>query len=539
MLADSRKFTIGKIRKGSFPIAIDQGIQFGSKIEIDKTATLMSGRGQLRNTPPVPKRQKDQSDRRCCTCDAHLWHCPYVKCLRCPDLNQCLECFATAATCEGHSTDHPFVILDYIPEPLTREDWTSEQEALLLIGIRIYGIGNWHEVEKVIQSKTALECETHYFQTYIECQTAPLPLPKILPPLEKPPDLPYDTTPRDSRPKISDDYHLRQQGKIESTTPGEFAGWMPYRQEFEIEYLNEAEEIVSSLTFSETDETEESLCFKLQQLVEYNEVLVERQTRQRFALDWGLLDREVKDFGGETTEEIEMEQVFMPLAQIIPRPVLLEFINELRAEMRSQADLNILANWKRNGIATHDEGFLFNQLQALISSATLTEAQVEEWNQKIISLLNSTEFRATLYRGIMSPEENELTRRLKIAPAMYLKVKDLLIREFMRRGELTTEVVEHIAQDSRHIVFPIYQMLLRSGIFLVSEDLVTQSAALESARNAAMEERERVEAQRKLHEDENEQQLAQEEERMRMYRHHHRHGSSPSASDKGAADTSE
>jgi transcriptional adapter 2-alpha len=181
-----------------------------------------------------------------------------------------------AAICKGHSSDHSFVIFDSIPEPRTREYWTSEQEALLLIGIRIYGIDNWHEVEKVIQSKTALECETHYFQTYVECETAPLPLPEILPPLEKPPDLPYHTTRRDSRPKISDEYHLRQKGKTESTTLGEFAGWMPYPHEFEIEYLNEAEEIVSSLAIFETDGTEQSLRFKLWHMVEYNEVLVER-----------------------------------------------------------------------------------------------------------------------------------------------------------------------------------------------------------------------------------------------------------------------
>jgi transcriptional adapter 2-alpha len=114
---------------------------------------------------------------------------------------------------------------------------------------------------------------------------------------------------------VSDEQNLRLAGKTQPTTPGEFAGWMPKRRELEIEYLNEAEEIVSGLAFSEADETEESLQFKLQQMVEYNEVLVEREYRQKFALEWGLVDGEVNDLGGQTPEEVQMEQLLMPMAK--------------------------------------------------------------------------------------------------------------------------------------------------------------------------------------------------------------------------------
>jgi transcriptional adapter 2-alpha len=363
--------------------------------------------------------------------------------------------------------------MDYIPDALTRKDWSTEQDALLLLGIKMCGIGNWHEVAKVVQTKDAYECELHYFQTFVECESAPIPGSDILPPLEIPPPPEYDTTPRDSRPSISNESNLALLGKSEATTPGEFAGWMPKRGEFEIEYLNEAEELIASITFSEIDETQKSLDFKLKQMAEYNETLKEREDRRNFALKWGLLDQEVKDFGGQTQEEQEMERELMPMAQALDKSLIMELARSIEAEMRSQADLNLLTSWKRNGIATHDEGFLFERFMELFNSNMLTESQVREWNREILSFMNSTEFRATLSRGIMSSEENELTRSLQIAPSLFLKLKDTLLREFVLRGELSRDIVEGMAgEDGKDIVLPVYELLYRNGLFVSFEDVV-------------------------------------------------------------------
>jgi hypothetical protein len=92
---------------------------------------------------------------------------------------------------------------------------------------------------------------------------------------------------------------------------------------------------------------------------------------------------------------------------VIPHSQLLELSGALRAELRAQADLRRLAEWKRNRIATHDEGFLFNRLQALLKAPTLSQAEIEDRDRVVLSLMNSTEFRATLDRGIMSPKEND------------------------------------------------------------------------------------------------------------------------------------
>jgi transcriptional adapter 2-alpha len=137
----------------------------------------------------------------------------------------------------------------------------------------------------------------------MESDLSPLPPAEILPALDPPSPLPYDTTPGDSRPKLSDEFHHHEGGKTEPTTPVEFAGWMPKRHEFEIEYMKEAEELISGHTFSQPEETEESQKLKIQQMNDYNEHLVEREFRTSFAVECGLLDCEVTDFGGQTPEE--------------------------------------------------------------------------------------------------------------------------------------------------------------------------------------------------------------------------------------------
>lgn len=424
---------------------------------------------------------------KCWSCDSPLDKCPYIKCLRCPEMEQCLECFATAALVESHEVDHQFIIMDHIDTPLTRQDWTAEEDALLLFAIRMCGIGNWHEIEKEIPGKTALECETHYFETYIDCPTAPLPGEEILPPLTLPPPLPYDTTPRESRPSISNEHNLSLLGKKEPTTPGEYAGWMPLRHEYDIEHLNEAEEIIAGLTFSETEETEETLRFKLEQMQVYNNtILADRRYRHRICDEWGLRDREVTDLGGQTPEEQAIDRELMPMAQVVSKEMLLDFANTLHTEERSQADLNMLAKWKRNGIATHDEGFLFNKLEKIARSESITEEQVDEWNNYAMRLINSTEFRATLDREIMSPEENELTRELNIAPSSFLKIKELLMREFVLRGALSRKDVLEIAKANERIILPVYEYLLRNGLLLTAEGFRTKDESYQATMEAKM-----------------------------------------------------
>ncbi len=64
---------------------------------------------------------------------------------------------------------------------------------------------------------------------------------------------------------------------------------MPYRDEFDIEYDNDAELVLSELVFSSTD-TKEEIEIKEGMLMSYNEKLKERRRRKFFLKEYNLVN---------------------------------------------------------------------------------------------------------------------------------------------------------------------------------------------------------------------------------------------------------
>ena len=420
------------------------------------------------------KNQEKSSAMVCATCHREISHEVYIRCAKCINFIQCLECFSVGMETGTHFHTHPYIIMEPMPQTVYREGWTAEEEFLLLHGIQVCGLGNWHEIENIVMTKSAIECETHYFSTYLQSPIAPLPVDKVLPPFELPPPPEYDTSPRDSRPSISHEKNLADRGKKERTTPAEFAGWMPRRNEFEVEYQNEAEQLIAGISFQD-DEPLAKLEQDLKFLRTYNEILEGRHERTQFAKDWDLLDEDFRSFGGRTKQEREMEEALMPLAQVVPRGPLTEFVHSLEKENQLRENIQTLLEWRRNGIATRDEGVMYNELKKLMNEDKLTSAQVDKWNKNSMMRAESTEFRATLDRQLLSTSENNLCHQLSISPNMYLKLKDLLIREFTVRNEMNEEIASSLAPNQEELIVKVYNHLNAMSLFSTPENAVIKS----------------------------------------------------------------
>ncbi|CAI5940815.1 unnamed protein product [Closterium sp. NIES-65] len=71
-----------------------------------------------------------------------VYHCNYchrdvtgevrVKCAACVDFDLCAECFSVGAAAHPHSASHPYHVMDTMSFPLVHEDWTADEEMLLL-----------------------------------------------------------------------------------------------------------------------------------------------------------------------------------------------------------------------------------------------------------------------------------------------------------------------------------------------------------------------------------------------------------------------
>lgn len=117
-----------------------------------------------------------------------LYHCNYcekdisnvvrIKCADCPDFDLCLECFSVGAEVTPHKKTHAYRVVDVLSFPLYDPDWGADEELLLLEGVEMYGIGNWQGVkDHVGGNRTKEECKKHYFRTYIDVDSFPLPSP--------------------------------------------------------------------------------------------------------------------------------------------------------------------------------------------------------------------------------------------------------------------------------------------------------------------------------------------------------------------------
>ena len=72
--------------------------------------------------------------------------------------------------------------------------------------------------------------------------------------------------------------------------PGaDLPGFMPLREDFDIEYENDAENLLADMEFS-TDDHPSERDLKLQIIRIYNAKLAERDERKRFVIDRGLVD---------------------------------------------------------------------------------------------------------------------------------------------------------------------------------------------------------------------------------------------------------
>jgi transcriptional adapter 2-alpha len=59
--------------------------------------------------------------------------------------------------------------------PIYTTKWGADEELLLLEGIEMFGLGNWVDCAEHVGTKNKFECEYHYWSTYVDVDTFPLP----------------------------------------------------------------------------------------------------------------------------------------------------------------------------------------------------------------------------------------------------------------------------------------------------------------------------------------------------------------------------
>jgi len=204
-------------------------------------------------------------------------------------------------------------ILTKMSEPLFTNDWSLGDEVKLLGAIEKLGLENWEEISKIL-NKGKFECESHYYTFYYkekndylindnivslnnyskeQLKQNKIKENKLLSNIEQ--NMGYIPFAESSKPNRSllKNFNLQkkldEKNKIVNQNIYDNLGYWSKRKEFDIEFRNEAEILLSELEFKDSDDPETiNMNYKI--LENYNNILDEREERKKLICDKNLFD---------------------------------------------------------------------------------------------------------------------------------------------------------------------------------------------------------------------------------------------------------
>lgn len=258
----------------------------------------------------------------------------------------------------------------------------------------------------------------------------------------------------------------------------EITGYMPYREEFEVCFDNEAEVSIKDLVFMETDKSFD-VRLKKCMLDIYSGTLDRRAGRQDFALQHGLINYKAQVALDKTRpkEERDVLNQIKPFARFMRTSDFDELTRGLVKEGELRKRIASLQEYRRAGIRRMDEAHRYEhekkQLELYLKSggAAIIHRPIKEphplpvlpsreshtitvTTTTITSPTDSqsTQAPSTSTQGrkasaplnishadgidLLTEKERELCSILRLYPRVYLHIKDTLIKEYLHHGGL-------------------------------------------------------------------------------------------------------
>jgi len=243
----------------------------------------------------------------------------------------------------NHKRNHNYHLMDNGTFALICEDWTADEELLLLDAIEQHGLGNWDDIADHIGTKGPQEAQFHFEETYLWKNIGKVTLPRV------PSDIPDHTTingrlsPSLTNPPEPIDLPVLEQQEL---------GYMPYRDDFEREYENDSESLLRNLVCNRDDDELET-ALKLSHADMYWRVLKERNRWKTVGRQYGLIASKHKLIASRrklSREDREFKDKIRVFAQMLPPQQWEELINNRIREKEMKLKIKELVRYRRNGI---------------------------------------------------------------------------------------------------------------------------------------------------------------------------------------------
>uniref|UniRef100_A0A3B5Q5M6 Transcriptional adapter n=1 Tax=Xiphophorus maculatus TaxID=8083 RepID=A0A3B5Q5M6_XIPMA len=386
----------------------------------------------------------DLGKKYCVNCLADVTNLR-LRCTDCPDIELCPECFSAGAEIGNHRRWHGYQQVDgglfSLWGPEAEGGWTSREEQSLLDAIEQYGFGNWEDMAAHVgPSRTPQEVMEHYVTMYIHGNLGKACIPDSIPNRVTDHTCPSGgpLSPSLTTPLPPLDISLAEQQQL---------GYMPLRDDYEIEYDQDAEKLISGLSVNYDDEDVE-IELKRAHVDMYVRKLRERQRRKNIARDYnlvpGFLGRDKKDKEKENTpkrkitkEEKEQRVRLRALCQFMAHREFEEFFENMHKERVLRAKVRELQRYRRNGIAHLEESAEYEAARHKREKrkenknvvASKRGIKEESKDGEFATIENLTGFE------LLSDREKVLCNSLNLSPTRYLTVKTIIIKDHLQKRQ--------------------------------------------------------------------------------------------------------
>ncbi|XP_057319518.1 transcriptional adapter 2-alpha-like isoform X1 [Microplitis mediator] len=404
----------------------------------------------------VLKNENLTLDSICRGCNSELSE-PYIKCSICSH-TICSLCFSNGWEAGEHENNHDYLVItnDF---PLNEQSgWSAQEELLLFAALKVCGYGNWTDIAKRLPGRSPEEIEAHYLKYYIDEPSLP-GLPKL--------ESSVATTETIFFTCKLHDVEEPPRFAPNSLNSRALAGYNAARSDFEVNFDNHAEFIISKLKyneFNEEDDEDYELGSSLQvAIIEgYNSRLRERERRKNIIREHGLIAVRrtmlwLQRY--DRTITIPVAEKILKIMQLV-NGLDLDYIMEcLHHAGEIKNYIKKLHEFRKNGLKNFYSVPMYQKLRKLRreheKDKRLYVSNIEQSFKNLLSGNNSSAGSNSLVGNVcqrkkpppleiegapcydkLDDAEKELCSNVRILPESYLEFKNLLISENKKMGHL-------------------------------------------------------------------------------------------------------
>ncbi|CAD6993269.1 transcriptional adapter 2B isoform X1 [Ceratitis capitata] len=358
-----------------------------------------------------------------------------VHCAECENFDLCLQCFASGAEIGAHQNNHAYQFMDTGTAILSvfrgKGAWTAREEIRLLDAIEQYGFGNWEDISKHIETKSAEDAKEEYVKRFVN---GTIGLHTWTPAQSQRPLL-VDHTSEDNGPLGATALQRLPPLDITSEEAAQL-GYMPNRDGFEREYDPTAEQLISTMSLS-TEDTEADYLLKLAHVDMYTRRLRERVRRKRLVRDYQLVanffrNRNYAQHPGMTREQKEFRDRFRVFAQFYTSNEYERLLMSLEREKELRIRLAELCRYRYNGLTKIDECRHFEQHAAM----ALNRSTGPYGHGKTDNMHLSTGSRRLPGSSLHSPQHS--SRKPELSNGSEANPSSIVLRNTLHTGDLTS-----------------------------------------------------------------------------------------------------